>query len=247
METNELWELLFPRLTTALSNGLSLQSVATFCRVSLDNVRRWKRDKTKPAGESAIRLMYLLREFGVPSPEIESFNPYARLLGELLSFDVIDAREAQEITGQSGSALSQVYLTMRGSNVMHPKLTIDELDDLYGEELRTRRKQIVGSLVSDSLDRPGDPDPVEQPLPRPAPLPTVKAAELPLTVTYEPDLSLTLASLLGASAPLAKQLNESGTAESRSHFRDLIGAENLFELSNTLNALCSERARGMVG
>ena len=67
-----------------------------------------------------------------------------------------------------------------------------------------------------------------------------------VTSLLSADPKLLLASLLGASAPLAKVLlSEATTAEERSKFRELVGTEVLFELSNTLNALCSERARGL--
>jgi hypothetical protein len=44
--------------------------------------------------------------------------------------------------------------------------------------------------------------------------------------------------------PLVRWLNsDECTAAQRSRFRELIGGEALFELSNTIGALCGERAR----
>jgi hypothetical protein len=53
-----------------------------------------------------------------------------------------------------------------------------------------------------------------------------------------------LAMLLSAAMPMVRVLNSDACSpEDRSYLREIMGEDGIFELSNILNALCSERAR----
>jgi hypothetical protein len=72
----------------------------------------------------------------------------------------------------------------------------------------------------------------------------MSSAEVQPVMSFQGDASVLLASLVSAIRPVADALLDDDTAlEARNRFRELVSDETLFEVTNKLNALSSERAR----
>lgn len=232
MEVPNLWERIQPRLQEQLRQGLGVQQVAAFCKVGDHTVRDWELNRHPPQGARLARLWCLLDFFGSESPELQGMPQFNRLLVELFSFEVIDLEEACEIANTKHT--QNVFKIMRGQPASHPRLTVDELLELYGSALEDAKRR----LGSPQVREPESP-PYKATDETPEPSQDNLALELP-----HGDPKLVLATLLGAALPLARHLDSKQTpAQERAAFRDLVGQENLFHLSNLLNSLCSERAR----
>ncbi|MFZ1300996.1 MAG: hypothetical protein WAQ27_00215 [Candidatus Microsaccharimonas sp.] len=258
MEVKNLWGIVSPRLRTQVQEGLvSPERIAEFCKAAPGTVRSWIKGEHPAKGEKLIRLWHLLA-IGGSAPELQRLPEFNRLVSELFAFDVINITEAQLLCGLNSDHVSNAYATLRGQDVMRPYLDVHDIRREYDERLRAAKQSFGASVAPEPVEpirektyeAPPDPTPVVSEEPPPAATPAVVApAPAPVSVSpslFQTDPKLILASLLGAAAPIAKQLNSDAiTAEERSQFRELIGAEVLFELSTTLNALCSERSRGL--
>jgi hypothetical protein len=262
MQIVDLWKRLLPRLREQVSNGsLTIVGIAEFCNVGTKAVEGWIAEKRDVTGERLIRLWFLLALSGSASPEIDKMPRLNATLAELYAFNVISIDEVQLYSGLKAVSGGNIYQTLRGMPLMNPQVTVDELETDFGQKLAQAKQLIKETLIKEVL--PQEVPPVEPsevtPAPSVEPLDAATSETAPLDETpqapvaptvehlpYSSDAKLSLASLLGAAAPLAKHLNSKAvTAEERSAFRELISTEVLFDLSNTLNALCSERAREM--
>lgn|GEM_PF-2405277 len=257
MEVKGLWEIISPRLRDQVTNGvIEVEQIAVFCKANPITVRSWLKGNHPPNGDKLLRLWHILA-LGGPAPELENLPALNRILSELYAFDVLDIREVQTYAGMNSAHISNAYASLRGQPLLRWSIEPAELEAEYGDKLRAAKQavnvQTAPSVVTDEeVPVPAATpfqaaQPAPEPIPDEIPVPTEPApTSASVTNVLSADPKLLLASLLGASAPLAKVLlSNATTAEERSEFRDLISTEVLFELSNTLGALCSERARGL--
>lgn len=223
----DLWVRVHPRLVRAYRGGLEIEDIARFCSSSSLTVNRWITKEHPSAGLRLIKLWHLL-SLVEDSPEMDRLEPLNRYVSELVGFSVIVMTEACDILGQKNPQ-SALY-ALRGQSVMHPRLTLDEVQSLYEEKLDQAKKTWSQKLVS--LKRQDQ---------------SYIDTELWGTISERPP-AMQLATILGAALPLARHLySDKCSPEDRSYFRTLMGYESMFELSNLLNSLCSERARSQKG
>jgi len=256
MEVQGLWEIVLPRLRDQVEHGkIEVEQVAVFCKAAPVTVRSWLKGDHPANGERLLRLWHIL-SLGGDAPEIDSLPEVNKFLSRLYAFGVIDIQEVQLYAGMDSAHVGNVYKALRGQPLMRRPIEPAELYAMYEDQLTAAIAAINPSTATtpttntNILEAASAPTPVAQQPPRET-SEVISEPEIAPTITsvtslLSADPKLLLASLLGASAPLAKVLlSEATTAEERSKFRELVGTEVLFELSNTLNALCSERARGL--
>lgn len=228
MEMTNLWEKVLPRLQERHQAGLSVDLIAGFCGVVPPTVHTWLSDQRPSNGERLIKLWHLLRAAGSDSPEFVQVPPYNLLVSELFAYDVIDMATAKVILGVVAD--QTVLKVLRGQPPMHPTSSLEELQVEYGAAL-ARAKQVLTAQLGTISRMSHRRDQLVQP-------PTTDRQFTGLT-----DPGLALASLIGAALPFARQLNsDESSAAARSRLRELSG-DTVFELSNELHSLCSERAR----
>ena len=235
MDYQDLWPMLQRGLARQLSNGLSHASVAEVCQADVVTVMRWGNKGMKARGQYFNALWHVLDMLDeqVKQETIKIVPPYQWVVGDLYAFGIIDLQTACELFGVKNPQAA--FRCLRGQEPMHPAFTIEELLEAYGEQRNARREEIRSEL------KPQSPVP-EVPVTKD--VPAAKSTSEPTRATIALSPPQTLASLLGAALPLARYLeSDECTPEVRSKFRSLLGAENLFDLSNLLNALCSERSR----
>ena len=250
VESDELWGLVSPRLKEQVEAGtLTIEQIAAFCKAAPLTVKRWLSNKNPANGDRLIRLWELLAFTGSNSPEMDRIPPLNRLLSQLYAFDVIALDEVQMYASYKTNHSGMIFNMFRGVPLMHPEVSIEELISSYEEVLNDRKMawnptwdipvktpEVPAISVEDHPRLPESPEPLAAP--------GVAAPSLDSLLTSDPKLAL--ATLLGAAAPLATYLrSDAAKAEERSAFRELITTDVLFDLSNTLSALCSERAREM--
>lgn len=233
MEVRNLWQVVQPRLVEYSGTKLMLDAIATFTGSKRETVISWIDDLSLPNGARLIKLWHVLRIAGSPSPELSQLPEYNRVLSELFGLGVVSGKEAMELAGLSAKSEHKVYPALRGAPLMHPAFPSgDALEHMYAEQLVSRREEIATSLA--------EPKKVEQSV--------SQEVEQTVAVEFHGEPSIVLAAILSAAVPYVRYMNSDDvSAEDRSKFRSLIGPESLFELTNTLGALSSERARGLVG
>lgn len=228
IKSEQLWTIVRPRLRTYLGRTWDFGFVAKTTSSTVPTVTGWLADQTPP-GERLIRLWHMLAAVGFESPELDALPSFNRYCGELLSFGVVDMKELQEICNLANP---QGVLTMlRGTPPMRPQYTAEELREINDEVLQSMRSEI----------KPID---IAVP-PKSSPRSYVHTGEPVMRTSVNGDRILVFtASQLLAALPLVRYLDsEECTAEDRSTLRRLVGNEEMFDLSNHLNNLCSERAR----
>lgn len=243
MEVKNLWEVVLPRLRSSIGVSLSIEQVAEFCHVSPKTVRRWVEDESPANGEHLIRLWHLLAFVGNESPELEALKPLQRFVSGLFGFDVIGAVKACEILNLNPQKPSYMYQILRGSEVSKPRYTYDELVSLYVDDLMAMKEIVREQLLHNSLA--GQPLVGEESAAEVLATPVViMPREAPAVMPLQGDASVLLASLVSAIEPVADALlSEDATIEERTRFRELVTNQRLFDVTNKLNALSSERAR----
>jgi len=217
-------------LVDFLRNG-DLQLVCDFTGASKKTVQRWAADDNPAKGGNEIRLWQFLLAAGYESSElhIPEFNLY---LAQLYALSVITIDGAADLAGVTDGQTT--LRIMRGQPPMHPK-TLSEVKSMYDDDLQDAQRDLQQKLrVFGSDTLPSLPEPSEKEL-----------AESPAFDVLVP----VLAAMVKGVRPLAQQALESWTPAQRSRLREQ-AAEELFELANDmfnlsqiLNALNSERAR----
>lgn len=253
MEIHDLWERVAPRLQLAVESGLSIDVVAEFCKSKSTTVRGWLHEIRPAEGARLIRLWHMLAALGHDAPELEELTPLQRLTGRLFAFDVISDDEACDIVGIK--KYQDMYCSLRGRDVLRPRYDVDEVSVVHGDALdraiQELRRQCAWSTDS-TEDIPSSPNDIvdeasssakELATAEPTPL-----GDMPvLTLSLGNDPKLALAVLIGVAMPLAHQLVSDATSpEERSVFRDLVGNETLFIVTNLFEQLNSERIRNQV-
>lgn len=243
MEVNRLWELSLPRLQSQVQEGqLDIIDVAEFCKVTPITVVNWIKGSHPAEGVRLIRLWHITSIHG-GAPEIDKMPEFNRVLSRLFAFDIIQIDDVKLYCGQASAHNANTYAALRGQEVQDKQISAAELLEQHGDQLKLAMEKVAPAAPVNSPS-----ETIQQPLSEPeesVETPVSQTPSLPLSLTnMEP--KLLLAMLLGAAAPLAEYLrSDAVSAEERSAFRDLIGAETLFNLTVTLGALSNERARGM--
>ncbi len=247
MEVLNIWEAVLPRLRASIDSGLTIERIAEFCNASDSTVVGWAKHEHPAKGERLLRLWHLLAFVGNDSPELEAMKPLQRFISELFAFGVIDAAQACEILNLTPEKPSYMYHILRGSEVLKPKHTYEELVALFGEELNVHKQvfredgleELVGAMVHTDAE-PAQPSSTELDPTQSGVVHSTASAD----VTFGGDPKILLASLVSAIRPVAKALlSNQFTPEDRSDFRDMVTPDVLFEVQNTLEALSSERIR----
>jgi hypothetical protein len=242
MEVKDLFKVVQPRLSEYRRTHGNLQPVCIFVEAVPSTVMAWAANDRPAQGARLLRLWHLLAAAGYESPEMKTLPPISRYLSELFAYSCINMEEAMQLAGVKNE--QSALLIMRGSPPMNPAMPLDELAELYQEQLETAKVALLATL-------PGAPEaPPSQLTAMPTPQPAVVEPAsppalpgVPVGVTSDSKV-YTLATLLGAALPLARGLNSDRSKPAdRALLRELMGETGVFELSNILDALCGERAR----
>jgi hypothetical protein len=224
IKSEQLWSVVKPRLRMYIGHTWDLELVAKTTGSTVPTVTGWLADQVPP-GERLIKLWHLLAASGIDSPELDGLPAFNAYCGKLLMLGVVDIKELMTVCHLANP--QGVLSVLRGTPPMHPQFTAHELQELYGDEVQTRLHEITRV----------DTKKTSAPPQAPSRAPSALHAVSPATVTV-------LAAHLEAVLPLVRLLNSDAcSAEDRSRLRSLIGNDEMFELSNVLNNLCSERAR----
>jgi hypothetical protein len=225
-KSEQLWPLVLPRLRSYQeSHNWDVGLVTSVTNSTVKTVTGWLNGQP-PNGERLIKLWHLLAAVGLESPELAKLPAFNRYCGELLTFGVTTMEELQEICNVGMP--KSILLMLRGKPPMHPQYDLAELKELYEARLQARRAELMSAPLPEA-----GPERIEPPSGAPSPARS-KGEHL---ITYA-------ASMLKGVLPLVRQLNsEQSSAVDRSGLRDAVGNDDMFELSNILNDLCSERAR----
>lgn len=249
MDQKTLFGLLQPRLQTYVANN-DVAVLCDFIDVVPTTIQTWAKGTHPAQGVNLIRLWHFMAAVGFDSPELDSLNPYTRYVGELLAYSIIPIDEASQLFGVR--TVQSTHQHLRGMHqIARPAFGLDELMALYDEQmqkekqkLREQLSDIPGLQETDTMVRgPSASAAVPEPLVSKTSTAHVPPNELQFARNKDAGI-MTLATLLSSALPLARDINSDNcTAADRSRLRDLLGEGGVFELSNILNALCSERAR----
>lgn len=246
MDQKTLFKKVQPRLVD-YSRTNDLLAMREFIGVVLPTIEGWASGRHPAKGENLLRLWHFLAAAGFKSPELRALEPYPLYVSELFAYSIISIEEARQLLGIRNN--QSAYKQMRGElRPAAPSLKFEELSELYDSQLQEAKMKLKQQLVvaNDSQE----PSTMAR-----GPSSTTPSAEHHGSENLFPGSSLqfgsskdsgiiTLATMLSSAMPLARYLNsDSCTPEHRSRFRDLMGDGNVFEISNILNSLCSERAR----
>lgn len=226
IKSEQLWPLVQPRLRLyEASQDWDIGLVAKVTDSTTNTVAGWLTGQT-PNGERLIKLWHLLAAFGLESPELDSLPGFNRYCGELLTFGVTTMKELQEICNLAKP--QSVLLMLRGKPLMRPQFNLEELIELHSDELQARRAELVSVNIQEIRPRHAKPS----------------GATPPPAGSKGEHMIVYAASMLKGVLPLVRQLDsEQSSAADRSRLRELVGNDDMFDLSNILNHLCSERAR----
>ncbi|HTE57808.1 MAG TPA: hypothetical protein VK694_03605 [Verrucomicrobiae bacterium] len=238
MKAQKLGPLVVQRLRHA---KLDDDLVAEFVGVTTATIDTWLRKNIVPRGQQINRLWHLLALAGVDSPELKRVSAYGRYLGELMAYDLVSLEAAQhscKLLNEQG-----VLHIIRGeqSPPTRPRDTLEDLRVVYGDDLEKAKRVWKEKLGLD--DQEADPvqaDVEELPAVLPTPVPAL------LHMSADPgkhDRLLAIAQRFAAVTADARYLVSAGcTAEDRELVRELLGEDGMFNFSNLVNKLCSERA-----
>jgi len=98
------------------ADKVDVKALSAFCGSNVETVRKWTLNYNQPAGgKVTLKLAYFLRELGIEIDVIDEVSrrrPVGSLIGELLTFDVIDMPEARKLAG--GVVAETVLAVARG-------------------------------------------------------------------------------------------------------------------------------------
>jgi hypothetical protein len=229
LEPSEVWPKALVRLRKYYAATFDLEVVSDFCKVTTSTTMEWLADKQPPVGERLIRLVYFLRASGHEAPELDALPPFNRMVSEVFAFSVVGPDEVLDILNvKTRQTALQI---MRGQPPMHPRLSLEELNELYSVKLKEAQAALDEKLPAVVLE--------DQSASR-----KESPAEVEHVVTRPDNTIVRLATILGAAKPLVRyMLSDRCTPADRQELRTLLGEESMFDLSNDFNALCGERAR----
>lgn len=231
MEADELARKVVERLRRS---NIPHEVVADFVDVKRATVAGWLAGDGPPNGERMNRLWYLLEAAGIPSPEMDKVPPFGQYLGRLLAYQVIDMKQARVAykpdDGEGGSPQAVLNAIRGEQNPLKPT-PVDELAELYGDQLAAKEQELQEMLAvfgAESSPLAGAEVPTQAPM---------QATGLSKDQIYA--IVRELSSGLAAVRILS---SEDATDEDRALVRALMGERNMFDYANLLNRLCSTRA-----
>ena len=234
MESKELWPILHARLRVYLGKTWDVDGLSKAIGVTPGTLGEWLTTSRPANGERLIRMWHYFAAIGIDSPEVQELPAINRYAGELLAMNILTMDDLGEVFGVRNA--QTVLQILRGTPPMRPLMSYRDLKDIHDTKLEAQKARLP------SL---GDEEGAEELLNQPPISPSVSpSAMLKEVRSGDRDYTLKPAVALSSVLPLCRHLNsDSCTSQDRSRFRDLIGSEALFELSNTLGSLCGERAR----
>ena len=232
MDSKEIWPSVLERLRTHVAGQWDIEGFSATIGVAPQTLGEWLANVSPPVGERLIRLWHFLAAVGYDSPELNRVEPFNRYLGQLLAMSVITMNDVQELLNVKNAQTALQIL--RGSKPMHPLVNLAELKQEYDSVLSAKLAELPARNKGQPKQRQAQPARTEKP----------SASSSQVVTSKGSVYALDAATMLSGALPLCRWLNsDSCTPEERSRFRDLMGSEALFELSNTTGSLCSERAR----
>jgi hypothetical protein len=232
VNVDDIWDLVLPRFREAINWDWNTNSDAfcTMLDVSIGTIAGWLVNERPPVGVRLVSLWYILDMMEIPSAELEAVPPKSKYVGQLLAASLISMDEALALFNVKSA--STVLLILRGQPSSKSPYTV-ALRKRFDARL-TEFKELVQKLT------PAKPAPNSQVNVSRGPAPDLPVPDL-IGRLVQP--AVTLATLAGAAAPLARYLVASDSlTNQRNEFRDLVGQEVLFGLVNDFVALQSERA-----
>lgn len=249
MDQKTLFGYVQPRLRDFVTKH-DVAALCDFIGVVPGTIQTWAKGTHPAQGVNLIRLWHFMAAAEYDSPEMDTLHPYTRYVGELLAHSIITIDDAGELFGVK--TIQSTHQHLRGMHqTAQPAFQVDELKGLYDEQLQKEKQKlrdqllgITGSEETETMVRgPSAPAVMPEPLAIASEVAPVPPNDLQFARNKEAGI-MTLATLLSSALPLARNINSDNcTPADRSRLRDLLGEGGVFELSNILNALCSERAR----
>jgi hypothetical protein len=237
VDSKQIWPLVRDRLRVYLGSSWDIEGLCKAIGVSDTTVGDWLVDKQPAVGVRLIRLWHYLAAVGFDSPELDQLRPFNRYAGQLLAMSIFTLDDLEVYFGVRSS--QTVLQILRGQPPQKSEVTLESLQRDHDKALQTNLAKLPRFTSKQQMVKAEVVTAPPQPPPEP----------IPPRRTSKPssggrDYALEAASALSSVLPLVRWLNsDECTAAQRSRFRELIGGEALFELSNTIGALCGERAR----
>ena len=213
--------------------------IANLFGITQPTAYNWFAKGSLPGGEKLLRLRYFLELLGYQPIEREGMPELIREFSNQISLRAISVQDAAQYIGTSTDIIVDVLMCRYGTSSQREE-QIRELVQLHREEATQKLQEWQATLKMLGLDQP----PAEA-----TPQPALVIPKKPTVACLNDDQVIkTLAYLILAAKPLAEYvLSDHFSAEERDALREKTvtnGRSNaVFELSNLLNRLCSERAR----
>jgi hypothetical protein len=216
--------------------------------------RAWFDRFNMPNGTNLIKFRFFLESIGYEITEWRGLTATERRLSALVALSIITVKDMTTATGTRPDtalrwALGRTHPT-KDKVPLIEKLLIDKTDNVPNDEVMQRAMYAEGikklRLIAPEFSRL-----VAQPTVSESPAPAQEKVGEKIVVTPSSGREGTvdiLAHLIAAALPLAEELLSEGSPEGRDKLRQLTRlpgshSNGVFELSNVLNRLCSERAR----
>lgn len=235
----KLWPIVRARLREYMTlSNWNIAAIAEATDSTCETVTGWL-GTNEPTGERLIKLWHVLEAAGLDSPELQLLTYPNRLCGQLLTFGCLSLKELQGVIGVQNH--QAVLRMLRGSTPARWMNTPDELTERYWSQLEKARQRIPKVAAAASGTQAS-----ERPVVPVASVTPVKSLAGDALADLSGDPTLLTAVLLSAASPLVRHLeSDACTPQERSRLRDLMGDSGMFNLSTSLNRLCSERARNL--
>ena len=258
---DELTEVLAERFR-ANADSLNLDHMAAFCGIKhLSTVKLWLGDKHKPMGGLAgLKLWHFLAQVGIASPELGQVRenyPEAEYLGRLVAFGVLSLDEVCKMCRVQKDAILRA---VRNQNRLLHCPTLEALKKEHSVALEaavknfqklSRRVDVALARKKPVPDKQGATSSGElkdlqrrlneilETLRIAVPVVTQQSTdEQPITFLAIRDV----AEKLQVAAVAANVAISQFSPEQRDLLRVLMGPRAMFDLSNVLERLCTERA-----
>lgn len=232
------------------------QLVAEFTGVSTGTVRRWLKNSHIPIGHSFWSACLFFDLIGYRVTEYSGLPDLYKSAIKVFTYGADSPDSVATYFGHDGiNTASLLYRRFRENTALTEAVEQQAASILNSEVLVELITEIETSWIDrlesfrvstevDQIPVVKDPTVSSEPNVRTRPKAKVKKAEM---AQFEL-LAQTFAGLVATMQPLARYLeSDQFSATERDIVRETAGQKNLFELSNVLSRLCSERARAIGG
>lgn len=202
--------------------------------------RLWFVRHNLPKGLNLLKLRFFLEFFGYKPQELENLPLVIYNFAQVVAFEIIDAENAAILVGfkedQPTSDLLRILLARGGTT----KAKAEKMKLIYEEnrlKVQEKRDEWINAIGCKTA--------------KPSEITVAQKATLEAkSLSLNKEMPQVLANLILAAVPLAKALlSDDFSPEHRRQLRDLTkdnSTNGVFELSNLLNRLCSEKARELL-